>query len=84
MNPSTKPGVALPRALKIVGRPPFQASDDDRAKVSRMTGLALPQSQVAIILGITPKTLRKHFPQELKAGRNRSVRNRIRRSSSPC
>jgi hypothetical protein len=65
MNPSIHPGVAEPRTPKIVGRPAFHATDEDRAKVARMSRLGIPQSQIAIVIGITLPTLRKHFRQEL-------------------
>jgi hypothetical protein len=66
MNPSVyHPGVAEPRALKVVGRPAFHATDDDRTKVARMSRLGIPQAHVAIVFGISCKTLRKHFRKEL-------------------
>jgi hypothetical protein len=66
MKSSTQPGVAEPRALKLVGRPPFHPTDEDRTKIARMCRLGIPQKQIAIVFGIDPKTLRKHCRQELK------------------
>jgi len=65
MNPSIHPGVAEPRAVKIVGRPPFHPSDEDRAQIACMSRLGIPQAQIAIVFGITEQTLRKHCRQEL-------------------
>ena len=56
---------ASPRALKSTGRPPYAPSDEDRAKVSLMNSLGIQQSQIALLLDIAPKTLRKHFRKEL-------------------
>lgn len=33
-----------------------------------MTGCGSPQEEIALVLGISPKTLRKHYPDELKTG----------------
>lgn len=65
MNPSIHPDLGEPRALKIVGRPTFPATPEDRTKVARMSRLGIPQSQMAIVLGISDKTLRKHFRRDL-------------------
>jgi len=65
MNLSTNPGFAEPRALKIVGRPPFHPTDEDRTKIARMSRLGIAQKQIAIVFGIDPKTLRKHCRKEL-------------------
>jgi hypothetical protein len=65
MNLSTTPGAAEPRALKLRGRPPFHPTDEDRTKIARMCRLGIPQTQIAIVFGIDPKTLRKHLRQEL-------------------
>jgi hypothetical protein len=67
MNPSISPGAAEPRALKVIGRPAFHPTDEDRTKVARMSRLGIPQTQIAIVFGISSKTLRKHFRKELNA-----------------
>ena len=83
MNLSTHPGVAEPRALKVVGRPPFHPAGEDRAKIARMSRLGIAQKQMAIVFGIDPKTLRKYFRKELNAAtqirRLSAHRRRIRR-----
>jgi len=69
MNPSIHPGVAEPRALKVIGRPAFHATLEDRTRVARMCRLGIPQSQIAIVFGIATRTLRRHFRPEIKAAR---------------
>ena len=69
MNPSTHPGVAEPRALKVIGRPAFHATLEDRTRVARMCRLGIHQSQIAIVFGIALRTLRRHFRLEIKAAR---------------
>jgi hypothetical protein len=61
----TFPEIAPLEAAKTTGRPPYLPSDEDRGKVSLMNSLGIPQSQIALLLGIAPKTLRKHFRKEL-------------------
>jgi hypothetical protein len=65
MNPSIHPGVAEPHALKIVRRTAFQPTQENRTKVTRMSRLGIPQSQMANLFGIAEQTLRKHFRKEL-------------------
>ena len=87
MNPSTHPGVAEPRALKIVGRPPFHPIGEDRAKIARMSRLGIVQKQIAIVFGIDPKTLRKYFRKELNAAiqaHSRVATDRILRAKTRC
>ncbi len=49
-----------------VGRPPYNPSDADREKVSRMCSLGTPQADIAIVMGMSATTLRKHFREEIK------------------
>lgn len=53
------------------GRPPYQPSDKDRRVVEMMAGWAMLEERIAKVLGIDPKTLRKHFAQELEVGHAR-------------
>jgi hypothetical protein len=48
-----------------MGRPPFNPSPADRDKVSRMSAMGIPQEQIGLIFKMSPKTLRKHFREEL-------------------
>jgi hypothetical protein len=54
-----------PKPQKPMGRRAFNPTDEDRLKVSRMAALGTPQQHIAIVFGISPKTLRKHFRKEL-------------------
>lgn len=47
------------------GRPKFEPSDKDRAVVKAMTGYGICQDEVARVVGVSDKTLRKHFKAEL-------------------
>ena len=50
------------------GRPPYQPTDKDRSTVRAMAGFGIPEVEIAKVLSIDPKTLRKHFAQELEVG----------------
>ena len=50
------------------GRPPFEPTDKDRRVVEMMAGWAIPEDRIAKVLAIDPKTLRKHFGEELEVG----------------
>jgi hypothetical protein len=54
----TKPGAKR-------GRPAYEPSPKDSLDVANMHGHGLPESQICGFLGISPKTLRKHFRREL-------------------
>lgn len=45
-----------------------------RETVERMAATTLPQDMIAAILGITPKTLRKHYREELDRGLGRTIK----------
>ena len=47
------------------GRPTYEPSPEDRARVSNMHSIGLRETDISTILRISPKTLRKHFRQEL-------------------
>jgi hypothetical protein len=48
-----------------IGRRAYQPTTEDRLKVSRMCALGTPQYQIAIVMDMAPRTLRKHFRKEL-------------------
>lgn len=50
------------------GRPPYEPTDKDRRVVEMMAGWAIPEDRIAKVLAIDPKTLRKHFGEELEVG----------------
>src|SRR5689334_16982280 len=49
-------------------RPSFKATDEQKRIVKTMAGLGTPHEDIAVVIGITAKTLRKHFRQELTLG----------------
>ena len=53
------------------GRPAFEPTDAERKQVEAMSGYGLPIEQIAVLVrgGIDSDTLRKHFAQELIAGK---------------
>ena len=58
-------------ARENAGRPGFQPTDAERKQVEAMSGYGLPIEQIAVLVrgGIDTDTLRKHFAQELIAGK---------------
>ncbi|MCR0985287.1 hypothetical protein [Roseomonas populi] len=46
----------------------FEATDDQRRTVRAMSGYGVPHDNIATLLRIDPKTLRKHFRWELDSG----------------
>ena len=52
------------------GRPPFKPTDEQREQVITMSSNGLPHIQIAPLIGCSsPKTLRKHFRDELDIGK---------------
>jgi hypothetical protein len=58
-------------ARENAGRMPFEPTDSERKQVEAMSGYGLPIEQIAVLVrhGIDTDTLRKHFAQELIAGK---------------
>jgi predicted transcriptional regulator len=52
----------------MAGRKPFSPTDMQREKVSALASYGVPQADIAREVGITEKTLRKHFKDELDLG----------------
>ena len=48
--------------------PKFKPTAEQRKMVHSMCGRGIPQADIAIVLGIDPKTLRLHFRRELDTG----------------
>ncbi len=48
-----------------MGRPAFTPSAEQRKEVEIMARYGIPEDDIALVLGIDPKTLRKHFRLEL-------------------
>jgi len=50
------------------GRPSFEPSASQRQMVEAMAGCGIPETDIATVIDIAPKTLRKHFRTELDTG----------------
>jgi hypothetical protein len=50
------------------GRPSFQPNENDRQQVEKKAGVGIRHEDIAAVLGMTAKTLRKHFRRELDRG----------------
>lgn len=51
-----------------MARPRFQPTEEQRRQVQKMALVGMPHDLIGNIIGITPKTLRKHFRQVLTRG----------------
>ena len=52
-----------------MARPAFNPTDEQRRMVKSMSAVGIQQEQIALVLGCrSPKTLRKHFREELDVG----------------
>ena len=54
---------------RMQGRPPFKPTDEQREQVKAMSSHGVPHRQQAPLIGCAPKTLRKHFREELNIGK---------------
>jgi hypothetical protein len=50
------------------GRPAFAPTEDQRRQVKAMAAFGVPQGDIATVLAIDAKTLRKHFWTDLQTG----------------
>src|SRR6185369_3465081 len=55
-------------STRVVGRPSFEPTQSQRQTVEAMAGCGVPEADIAVVIGIAPKTLRKHFRDELDTG----------------
>lgn len=51
-----------------VGRPKFAPTVAQRAQVKAMAAYGIPQTDIGLVIGCDPKTLRLHFQTELETG----------------
>jgi hypothetical protein len=51
-----------------MGRRSHQPTTIGRRNVEALAGYGVPEVEIAGVIGIDPKTLRKHYPKELKFG----------------
>lgn len=54
--------------IRKPGRPAYNPTEKDRTTVKTMSAFGIPDYQIAKVIGIDPKTLRKHFWAELEVG----------------
>jgi hypothetical protein len=62
------PDEAKPAKKRGPGKPAFEPTAQQRKTVKTMSSHGVPQDDIAYALEIDPKTLRKHFPRELRMG----------------
>jgi len=51
-----------------MARPPFEPTPEQRRMVKSLSALGIRQEEIALIMEITPPTLRRHFRDELDRG----------------
>ncbi len=50
------------------GRPSYQPTDRDRKQVRMMSGMGIPDYDIAKVIGISGPTMRKYYMAELETG----------------
>src|SRR4051794_8292096 len=55
-------------STRVGGRPSFEPTQSQRQGLEAMAGCGVPEADIAVVIGIAPKTLRKHFRDELDTG----------------
>jgi hypothetical protein len=53
---------------KPMGRPAYEPSEKDRAQVSALTAMGIPDYDIAKVMQISEPTLRKYYFRELEIG----------------
>lgn len=51
-----------------LGRPPHEPTEANRKQVEQCAAIGLPHDQIAVLIGISEKTLRKYYDHELTHG----------------
>lgn len=54
------------------GRPPFVVTEDNTRMVEQMSGMGVPQEQIASIVGCSVDTLFKYFEEQMKLGKGKA------------
>lgn len=57
------------KAKKSIGRPEHIPTDQNRKQVKTLVGYGLRQEDIAKLIGITFKTLQKHYLEEIQTGK---------------
>ena len=55
--------------MPLIHQEPHEPTDEKRKLVESTSGLGLPHEQIAILVGIDDKTLRKYYRTELDTGK---------------
>jgi hypothetical protein len=55
--------------MPLIHQKPHEPTDEKRKLVESTSGLGLPHEQIAILVGIDDKTLRKYYRTELDTGK---------------
>jgi hypothetical protein len=50
------------------GRPPYEPTDKERAQVRMLSGMGIPMTDIAKVIGISVPTLATHFRSDLDLG----------------
>jgi DNA-binding NarL/FixJ family response regulator len=50
------------------GRPPHEATPELRQQIETMVGYGIPHAMIGRILGISERTIRNHYKQEIATG----------------
>lgn len=66
-KPAPQPQAVAP-PTRGRGQPQYEPTDKDRLTVKVMVAGGIEQTAIAGVLGISPKTLRKHFRREIETG----------------
>ena len=52
----------------MAGRPPHEPTEATRRQAEMMSGYGVPQDDIALLIGVSPPTLRKHYEEDLARG----------------
>jgi hypothetical protein len=69
----------MTKEKKPMGRPTYDPSEKDRAQVSLLTGMGIPDYEIAKVMQISEPTLRKYYFRELEIG-HISANSRVART----
>ena len=64
----TAQGASTTLSKRSGGRPAHQPTQKDRQMVEVLAGYAIPSEKIALVIGITQTTLRKHYGAEIARG----------------
>ena len=62
------------------GQPPYERSDEVAHQVETMTGFGMTHIEMGQVLGVSPDTLQRHYPNELEIGKAKAKERLINRA----